>query len=385
MSISVASTTIKYSRKSGVYTTEIMSPSGDLVQYYKGSDENPGSIYQDFGKLKPQLYLMTISSRKGEGNSGRVYHTSVKIYVNDLLLEFDPNTKLSTTIFGTKAGQFKLISSTNDNKNYDGIEIQENLLPYAGTPESGYAAITIKMVGHVTYNSQTDDVQGTYTIPCARVVGNPYHVTIVAADKNNFVITDDTDTEGKKDRCLLKVMAYELKDDGAEELTTGLSYVWKRSDPMEESGWSTLSAKGQILTVLHSDVTAYADYKCDVYLNGVLIGSDVRNVKDATDEKGINLHPNPLDETIEEGSGGYVTYTPKVTSNGVELEGYVFRFLAMDSAGVPMNKYQDGNGDTENDYEMSTTPQQSYNVTEAMCKQAQGDVSLTVFAERKTS
>ena len=128
MSISVASTTIKYSRKSGVYTTEIMSPSGDLVQYYKGSDENPGSIYQDFGKLKPKLYLMTISSRKGEGNSGRVYHTSVNIYVNDLLLEFDPTTKLSTTIFGTKAGQFKLISSTHD-ENYDGIEIQENLLP----------------------------------------------------------------------------------------------------------------------------------------------------------------------------------------------------------------------------------------------------------------
>ena len=171
MTVSVASTTIRYSRKSGVYTTEIISPSGDLVQYYKGDEQNPGDIYQDFGKLKPILYLMTMSSRANEGKGGRVTHNGVDIYVNNKLLEFDSNTKLSTTICGTKAGQFKLISSTND-ENYDGIEIQENLLPYSGTPESGYAPITIKMVGHVLYGSQLDDVQGTYTIACAKVPGS---------------------------------------------------------------------------------------------------------------------------------------------------------------------------------------------------------------------
>ena len=85
MTVSVASTTIRYSRKSGVYTTEIISPSGDLVQYYKGDEHNPGDIYQDFGKMKPILYLMTMSSRANEGKGGRVTHNGVDIYVNNKL------------------------------------------------------------------------------------------------------------------------------------------------------------------------------------------------------------------------------------------------------------------------------------------------------------
>lgn len=383
MSVSVASTTIKYIRKSGVYTTEIISPSGDLVQYYKGTNDNPGEIYQDFGKLKPVLYLMTMSSRTGEGQGGRVTHTSVDIYVNNKLLEFDPETLLSTTVFGTKAGQFKLISSTND-KNYDGIQILENLLTYSGTAESGYASITIKMVGHVLYNSQTDDVQGTYTIQCAKVPGSAYFVTIVSDDKNNFVITSETNSQFNN--CKLKAMAYDLTNDMQTAIDTSkLSYKWYRSDPMEESGWREITtATGQVLTVTCEDVTSYCDFKVEVYQDGTLIGSDIRSVKDTTDPLGINLHPNPVDETIEEGSGGYVTYTPAVTSGETELSGYVFRFLATDSSGVPLNKWQDGN-EAESEGEKSSTAQASFMVTEPMCRQAQGDVSLTVFAEKAGS
>lgn len=383
MTVSVASTTIRYSRKSGVYTTEIISPSGDLVQYYKGDEQNPGDIYQDFGKLKPILYLMTMSSRTGEGTGGRVTHQSVDIYVNNKLLEFDSNTKLSTTIFGTKAGQFKLISST-DNENYDGIEIQENLLPYSGTPESGYAPITIKMVGHVLYGSQLDDVQGTYTIACAKVPGSAYCVTIVAGDGNNFLITSTT--ESSLNNCKLKAMAYDLTKDMQSPISSAkLTYKWYRSDPMAESGWSEIAtATSQVLTVTYKDVISYCDFKCEVYMGDVLIGSDVRSVKDATDALDIDLKPNPQDETIEEGSGGFVLYTPAVTSNGVELPGYLFRFLAMDSHGVPLNKWQNGNED-ELEGEMSSTAQKSFKVTEPMCQQAQGDVSLTVFAEEVKS
>ena len=119
-------------------------------------------------------------------------------------------------------------------------------------------------------------------------------------------------------------------------------------------------------------------------MGDVLIGSDVRSVKDATDALDIDLKPNPQDETIEEGSGGFVLYTPAVTSNGVELPGYLFRFLAMDSHGVPLNKWQNGNED-ELEGEMSSTAQTSFKVTEPMCQQAQGDVSLTVFAEEVKS
>lgn len=388
MTVSVASTTIRYSRKSGVYTTEIISPGGDLVQYYKGTAVNPGTIYQDFGKLKPILYLMTMSSRTGEGTGGRVKHDRVDIYVNGLPLEFDPNTKLSTTIFGTKAGQFKLISSINDGKHYDGIQILENLLTYSGTPDNGYAPITIRMVGRVTYQSQTDEVQGTYTIACAKVPGSSYLVTIKAGDDgNNFVITSQTDSD--HNFCKLEAVAYDMTSDTQAAIAPkDLTYEWFRSDASDEAvdGWLKLEgATGNILTVTHEDVISYCDFKVNVCKNDTLIGSDIRSVKDSTDSLGINMHPVPLDETIEEGSESYVTYTPAVTSNGVELPGYVFRFLAMSPSGVPLNKYQDNNGNTETDSEKATTKQASFKVTEAMCRQAQGDVSLTVFAEEPDS
>ena len=56
----------------------------------------------------------------------------------------------------------------------------------------------------------------------------------------------------------------------------------------------------------------------------------------------------------------------------------------MDSHGVPLNKWQNGNED-ELEGEMSSTAQTSFKVTEPMCQQAQGDVSLTVFAEEVKS
>ena len=61
------------------------------------------------------------------------------------------------------------------------------------------------------------------------------------------------------------------------------------------------------------------------------------------------------------------------------MSGYLFCFSVKDAGGAPLNKWQNGNSD-ELDAEMSTTAQESYEVTRAQCVQAQGNVNLTVFA-----
>ena len=150
-------------------------------------------------------------------------------------------------------------------------------------------------------------------------------------------------------------------------------------------GWDTIEVqKAKTLKVDDTMIAAYGEFRCTVSQGSTLLGSDMRSVNDATDEYVVNLHPTPPDETINEGSGEGVKYEPKLairTTTGTnEVEGYKFCFSVKDGSGVPLNKYQDGNGQTETSVEMATTPQTSYTVTEAQCIQAGGDVSLTVFA-----
>ena len=167
-------------------------------------------------------------------------------------------------------------------------------------------------------------------------------------------------------------------------IDNSLTYVWEKAVPTE-SGWETIQGqKTKTLKVDDTMIAAYGEFRCTVSKGSTLLGSDMRSVNDATDEYVVNLHPTPSDETINEGSGEGVKYEPKLairTATGTnEVEGYKFCFSVKDGSGVPLNKYQDGNGQTETSVEMATTPQTSYTVTEAQCIQAGGDVSLTVFA-----
>ena len=58
MSVAAATTTILFKRKIGAVSSTIISPNGDLVQYYNDTPTNPGKIYQDFTTLQPLIYLV---------------------------------------------------------------------------------------------------------------------------------------------------------------------------------------------------------------------------------------------------------------------------------------------------------------------------------------
>lgn len=376
MSIAVGSTVIKYNVKSGVYVPKIESPMGDIVQYYTGSESNLGKIYIDIEKIaeetnKPLLYLDVVSSRSSEAQVK--FSSDVEIYVNGTKLAFDSNG-LSTTMFGDgQNGHFKAVkNSTGTGAVVYGIRIMRNLIK-----DFNFTSINIKMVGKIQYGTQLDSVQATYTIPVQKYSGNGYAVTIKAGDSKGFTIRE----RGTSGAVTLVASVWDIE--AGTETTGNLKYVWEKAVPTE-SGWETLGETSKTLKVDDTMIAAYGEFRCTVYQGTTLLGSDMRSVNDATDEYVVNLHPTPPDETINEGSGEGVKYEPKLairTATGTnEVEGYKFCFSVKDGSGVPLNKYQDGNGQTETSVEMATTPQASYTVTEAQCIQAGGDVSLTVFA-----
>lgn len=376
MSIAVGSTVIKYNVKSGVYVPKIESPMGDIVQYYTGSESNLGKIYIDIERIaeetnKPLLYLDVVSSRSSEAQVK--FASDVEIYVNGTKLVFDSNG-LSTTMFGDGQNEhFKAVkNSTGTGAVIYGIRLMRNLIK-----DFNFTSVNIKMVGKIQYGTQLDSVQATYTIPVQKYSGNGYAVTIKAGDSKGFTIRE----RGTEGAVTLVASVWDIE--AGTETTGNLKYVWEKAVPTD-SGWADLKNDSKTLKVDDTMIAAYGEFRCTVSKGSTLLGSDMRSVNDATDEYVVNLHPTPPDETINEGSGEGVKYEPKLavrTATGTnEVEGYKFCFSVKDGSGVPLNKYQDGDGSTETSVEMATTPQTSYTVTEAQCIQAGGDVSLTVFA-----
>lgn len=343
MSTASTSRTIKFISKAGTYTAVIMSPNGDLYQDYEGTTNDVTAIYPNFETLKPILYFVCTSSRVAEGVASP---DAMEYYFNGTKLTFSGG--VST---GTYAGYFKIVEPSGDQL-YNGLQIVKNIAAIAG-----YAPAVIKMVATISYGTQSDQIQASYTIPIQQATGSSYRVTIVAGDTKNFVIND------KAGSCVLKAMAYQ----SGNALTKDLTYVWEKMGP---AGWVELTGKtAQTLTVAASDIDTYGEYRVHVKRAGSEIGSDIQSVMDTSDPYDIDPHPSPEDECITEDStgNGEVTYTPVVVKRGTSTKAIdtQFYFVLKDAAGVYLNTDR-------------TTPKTSQTVTRAHCQQAGGDVSVTI-------
>lgn len=343
MSVASTSRTIKFISKAGTYTAAIMSPSGDLYQDYEGTTNDVTAIYPNFETLKPILYFVCTSSRVAEGVANP---DGMEYYFNGTKITFSGG--VST---GTFAGYFKTVAPSGDQLYY-GLQIFKNIAALAG-----YAPAVIKMVATVSYGTQSDTIQASYTIPIQQATGSSYRVTIAAGDTKNFVIT----TKGGS--CILKAMAYQ----SGNALTKDLAYVWEK---MGATGWETITgATAQTLTVRADDINTYGEYRVHVSRAGAEIGSDIQSVMDTSDPYDIDPHPSPEDEAITEDTtgNGQVTYTPVVVTRGTSTKALdtQFYFVLKDAAGVYLNSDR-------------TTPKSSQTVTRAHCVQAGGDVSVTI-------
>ena len=343
MSVASTSRTIKFISKAGTYTAVIMSPSGDLYQEYEGTVNEVTNIYPNFETLQPILYFVCTSSRVAEGVANP---DGMEYFFNGTKITFSGG--VSTGAF---AGYFKTVVPSGDQLYY-GLQIVKNIAALAG-----YAPAVIKMVATISYGTQTDNIQSSYTIPIQQATGSIYRVTIAAGDTKNFVIT----TKGGS--CILKAMAYQ----SGNELSKDLTYVWEK---MGATGWETITgATAQTLTVSGDDINTYAEYRVHVSRAGAEIGSDIQSVMDTSDPYDIDPHPSPEDEAITEDTtgNGEVTYTPVVVTRGTSTKALdtQFYFVLKDAAGVYLNSDR-------------TTPKSSQTVTRAHCVQAGGDVSVTI-------
>ena len=343
MSVASTSRTIKFISKAGTYTAVIMSPSGDLYQEYEGTVNEVTNIYPNFETLQPILYFVCTSSRVAEGVANP---DGMEYFFNGTKITFSGG--VSTGAF---AGYFKTVVPSGDQLYY-GLQIVKNIAALAG-----YAPAVIKMVATISYGTQTDNIQSSYTIPIQQATGSIYRVTIAAGDTKNFVIT----TKGGS--CILKAMAYQ----SGNELSKDLTYVWEK---MGATGWETITgATAQTLTVSGDDINTYAEYRVHVSRAGAEIGSDIQSVMDTSDPYDIDPHPSPEDEAITEDTtgNGEVTYTPVVVTRGTSSKALdtQFYFVLKDAAGVYLNNDR-------------TTPKSSQTVTRAHCVQAGGDVSVTI-------
>lgn len=343
MSVASTSRTIKFISKAGTYTAVIMSPTGDLYQEYEGTVNDVTNVYPDFSVLKPILYFVCISSRVAEGVADL---DSMEYYFNGEKINFSGG--VST---GTFAGYFKTVTPSGDQLYY-GLQILKNIADLAG-----YAPAVIKMVAAISYGTQSDQIQASYTIPIQQATGSSYRITIVAGDTKNFVIT------AKGGSCVLKAMAYQ----SGQALSKDLTYVWEK---MESTGWAAIAgAASQTLTVNGADINTYGEYRVHVLRASAEIGTDIQSVMDASDPYDIDPHPNPEDEAITEDTSGNgeVTYTPQVVTRGTGTKAIdtQFYFVLKDAAGVYLNSDRD-------------TPKASQTVTRAHCMQAGGDVSVTI-------
>lgn len=343
MSVASTSRTIKFISKAGTYTAVIMSPSGDLYQEYEGTVNEVTNIYPNFETLQPILYFVCTSSRVAEGVANP---DGMEYYFNGTKITFSGG--VSTGAF---AGYFKTVVPSGDQLYY-GLQIVKNIAALAG-----YAPAVIKMVATISYGTQTDNIQSSYTIPIQQATGSIYRVTIAAGDTKNFVIT----TKGGS--CILKAMAYQ----SGNALSKDLTYVWEK---MGATGWETITgATAQTLTVSGDDINTYAEYRVHVSRAGAEIGSDIQSVMDTSDPYDIDPHPSPEDEAISEDTtgNGEVTYTPVVVTRGSSTKALdtQFYFVLKDAAGVYLNSDR-------------TTPKSSQTITRAHCVQAGGDVSVTI-------
>ena len=350
MSVASASRTIKFISKAGTYSAIISTPSGDLYQMWEGSTSDVTNIFPNFASTKPLLYFVCMSSRTAEGICTP---DSIDFYVGSTKLTFSGDT--STNNFGGETGHFKKIFPSGSQLYY-GLQIVKNLVvPF------GFSPVTIRMVAKISYGTQSDEIEASYSIPISQSTGTAYKVTIGAGDTKNFVITE------KGGSCILKALAYL----SGNALSSGLSYVWEK---LTSSGWQTLATTTQTLTVADTDIDTFGQFRVTVSQNGAEIGKDIQGVMDASDPYDIDPCPDPEDETIHEDTtgNGSITYTPKVVKRGTTTKALtcLFTFVVKDVNGVYLNPASE-----------RTTPAASCTVTRDQCLAGGGDISIDIFAQ----
>lgn len=399
MSIASASRTIKFVSKAGTYTAFLNSPRGDLFQYYKGRDiEHVTAVTPSWEGLSgdsiPRLEFAIISSRAAEGEvipaqitwcaGGQVLAfnaSGVSVgYVNEATNEVVPNAAVN--------GLFKRLTPSADHVARHTLLIMGNVAPLYG-----YTSVTIKAIGGVAWGTQMDTIAAQYTIQISRYTGDSYRAVIMeGGTRTGFVLRD----VAGQDECELKGVLY---DSAGIDISTGTvgvasaprNFVWKWYKG-DAGAWVELSAPHatpHLYRATRDEVNTTTIYRMEIWEDGQMLASDIQDVRDVSDPYDVEANPSPEDETIEEGSGQGVTYTPVVVRRGRSSEGMVMAcrwwIKVMDAQGNLLNDEDipnEGDPFNEDTWDIAGGYEQGAHipVTYAMVEQAMGDVTVELTA-----
>lgn len=227
---------------SNTYINTLVVDSGKLHQFY--DKDNGGKCSPDWtvASNQPKFHF---ECRTTDGTLQPIeINENLKLYYNETAITFSGN--LST---GTFAGMFKY-------EDKDGVRyytICKNVAT-AGNIDND----TLRIEGQILTEGNNLE---TVSTPMATI-----HVIPVASGGSAYFMEIDAPAiQNGADSTKIKAMLY--KSDGNGEITSGVSWSWKRLD----GDTYTQVGTAQTLTVPATDVTGFEHYTCTATIGGVTI------------------------------------------------------------------------------------------------------------------
>jgi hypothetical protein len=360
MSTASTTRTVRYIKRSGTYMPWFTTNQGDLFQEYD-NDTSSKTITPSWSGLKdeakPIIEFVCMSSRVAEGEMS-IDFSQITWYFNDDEIVFSTTNSSGDAdnpvyaATGTYAGYFSKIKSNGRMA----LRIDNDLVELGG-----YASISIKAVATIVSGSYSDQIQATYQISISQSSSGTFRVNIMPGDSYNFVISSKS---GNGSSVIMKAVLY---NNGAVDTEANKTYKWyKMTDDNTWTQVTGIANTADSITVTESDVSTFTVYKVEVYgADGSYRGQDTQGVTDVTDPYMVIPNPTPSDEQIISGSGGSVVYAPYVqTRAGATVSAAkLFDFYAYNAKMI---------------WTGQATNTATFEVTEDMCEQANGDVSVII-------
>lgn len=230
---------------SNTYINTLVVDNGKLHQFYdKDGNDGAGSASPDWtvASNQPKFHF---ECRTTDGTLQPIeINENLKLYYNETAITFSGN--LST---GTFAGMFKY-------EDKDGVRyytICKNVAT-AGNIDND----TLRIEGQILTEGNNLE---TVSTPTATI-----HVIPITSGGSAYFMEIDAPAI-QKDAKSTKIKAILYKSDGNGEITSGVSWSWKRLD----GDTYTEVGTGQTLTVPAADVMGFEHYTCTATIGGVTI------------------------------------------------------------------------------------------------------------------
>ena len=232
---------------SNTYINTLVVDKGKLHQFYdKDGNDGAGTVSPDWtvASNQPEFHF---ECRTTDGTLIDIEkNENLKLYYNEVVIPFNAQTKLS---IGTFEGMFKY--EDRGGKRY--YTICKNVAGVSNMDND-----TLRIEGQILTEGNNLE---TVSTPMATI-----HVIPVASGGSAYFMEIDAPAiQNGADSTKIKAMLY--KSDGDGEITSGVSWSWKRLD----GDTYTQVGTAQTLTVPATDVMGFEHYTCTATIGGVTI------------------------------------------------------------------------------------------------------------------